>query len=148
MTPRQRVLLTQLQLCGMGIIFLGFGIAWSKTWLIVFGITIIVYGLARWLLLKKLMDSNETQDSSAKHQMDSFVSSTVKQSDSIPEEQEDQEGEYVKDEWESKLESYLKRHYDRKHADFYSQTLPKDASQKEAKEQKTNSASFNEKSEE
>lgn len=147
MTPRQRVLLTQLQLCGMGVIFLGFGIAWSKTWLIVFGMLIMAYGAVRLLLLKKLMDHNEAEDSSAQNGTENSSPEKVNPAVSISEEEkEDQEGEYAKDEWESKLESYLERHYDRKHRDFYSQALQSESSPVESEEQKTDSALPDEKS--
>lgn len=114
MTPKQRVILTQLQLTGAGFIFLGFGIAWTRTWLIIFGISLSLYSLARLLLLKKLMEQAQELDNKPQKQ-------SVKQS--MQDLEEDQEGEYAKDEWESKLESYLERHYDKKHHDLYQEQI-------------------------
>lgn len=111
MTPKQRVILTQLQLTGLGIIFLGFGIAWKETWLMIFGIILGLYGLARLFVLKKLMDQSEQQGSQGQDQ----IQSTTKQTND-----QDQDGkeEYEPDEWESKLESYLEKRYDNKHIHF------------------------------
>lgn len=109
MTPKQRVILTQLQLTGLGIIFLGFGIAWKETWLIIFGVILGLYGLARLFVLKKLMDQSEQQDPQGQDQ----TQATTKQTDD-----QDNKEEYERDEWESKLESYLEKRYDNKHIHF------------------------------
>lgn len=111
MTPKQRVILTQLQLTGLGVIFLGFGIAWKETWLMIFGIILGLYGLARLFVLKKLMDQSEQQGSQGQDQ----TQSTTKQAND--QDQDDKE-EYEPDEWESKLESYLEKRYDNKNIHF------------------------------
>lgn len=111
MTPKQRVILTQLQLTGLGVIFLGFGIAWKETWLMIFGIVLGLYGLARLFVLKKLMEQSEDQECKGQDQTPA-PNLTTDDFDS------DQEGEYAKDEWESKLESYLVKHYENKQLNF------------------------------
>lgn len=111
MTPKQRVILTQLQITGLGIIFLGFGIAWTKTWLIIFGIVLGLYGLARLFVLKKLMEQSEE-----KNVVNQDALPTISQSQEDLDCDLDEQGEYAKDEWESKLESYLEKRYD--HFDF------------------------------
>lgn len=111
MTPKQRVILTQLQLTGLGVIFLGFGMAWKETWLMIFGIVLGLYGLARLFVLKKLMEQSENQKFKGQDQTP-VSNSTADDFDSDP------EGEYVQDEWESKLESYLVKHYENKQLNF------------------------------
>lgn len=123
MTPKQRVILTQLQLTGLGVIFLGFGIAWKETWLMIFGIVLGLYGLARLFVLKKLMEQSEDQECKGQDQTPA-PNLTTDDFDS------DQEGEYAKDEWESKLESYLVKHYENKQLNFEdSQTKSKSKNQ-------------------
>ena len=111
MTPKQRVILTQLQLTGLGVIFLGFGIAWKETWLMIFGIVLGLYGLARLFVLKKLMEQSEDQEIQGYDQTPA-PNATTDDFDSDPKD------EYAQDEWESKLESYLVKHYENKQLNF------------------------------
>jgi hypothetical protein len=55
MNPRQKVLLTQLQIAGAGIILLVFGLFKNRTPIWILGLCVIVLGLARWFVFSKMV---------------------------------------------------------------------------------------------
>lgn len=77
----------------------------------IFGIVLGIYGLARLFVLKKLMEQSEDQEIQG-HDQTPAPNATTDDFDSDP------KGEYAQDEWESKLESYLVKHYENKQLNF------------------------------
>lgn len=61
MSPKQKVLVAQLQIGGCGLIILIFSL-FNKIWPLVFlGIFVIAYAVLRFILLMKIMKQNESE---------------------------------------------------------------------------------------
>ncbi|MBF0578561.1 hypothetical protein IM774_01920 [Erysipelotrichaceae bacterium RD49] len=90
MNPRQKVIFTQLQIASVGVLLLVFGFLWSETWLIVFGVAVMVYGTIRaWLFSRVVSKEDENEEP-----MDLSLDW---------DEEKDDDGEYAMDEWEEFL---------------------------------------------
>lgn len=63
MNPKQKVLFAQLQIASVGLLIGIFGLLWSNHLLLLFGVSVMVYGLIRaWLLARLMKDAQGEAD--------------------------------------------------------------------------------------
>lgn len=58
MSPKQKALFVQLQIAFAGVLIGTFGLLWKEWLLLLFGSLVFLYGMIRFILIKKIMDSN------------------------------------------------------------------------------------------
>lgn len=64
MTPRQKLLFTQIQLALAGVLIMAFGFVWDRTELIVLGAVVCAYGAIRARILPRMIEEDVTPDES------------------------------------------------------------------------------------
>lgn len=61
MSPKQRVIFSQMQIAGCGLLIFVFGLVWKRMELMIFGVCIAVYGIIRMIWLSRFV-SDEAAD--------------------------------------------------------------------------------------
>lgn len=72
MNPKQRVLLTQMQISGLGLVVSAFGFFTDAKELIYVGFAILAFGLIRLLLMRRLLEGSG-EDLSDGESLDSII---------------------------------------------------------------------------
>lgn len=62
MNDKQKALFKQIQLAGLGIVITVFGFFVNHTALMIIGAGVFIFGIARTILIKKLIDELEEDD--------------------------------------------------------------------------------------